>query len=78
VKDYRPIRLTHSFAKLISKVLANRLGPHLEQLISVNQSSFIKKRCIHDSFLYVQEALKELHKRKIPSLFIKIDIAKAF
>jgi hypothetical protein len=41
--DYRPISLIHSFAKLISKVLANRLGPELEHLISINQTTFIKK-----------------------------------
>jgi hypothetical protein len=43
VKDYKPISLTHSFSKLISKLLANRLGPQLESLISVNQATFIKK-----------------------------------
>jgi hypothetical protein len=78
VKDYKPISLTHSFSKLISKLLANRLGPQLESLISVNQATFIKKMCIHDSFMYVKEAIRDLHKRKIPAIFIKLDISKAF
>jgi hypothetical protein len=43
VSDYRPISLTHSFAKIISKLLANRLAPELEKLISINQTTFIKK-----------------------------------
>jgi hypothetical protein len=77
-RDYRPISRAHNFAKLISKVLANRLGPHLDQLVSVNQAAFMKKRCIHESFMYIQEVLKHLHKRKIHAIFIKIDIAKAF
>jgi hypothetical protein len=64
VSDFRPISLTHNFAKLISKLLANRLAPELEDLISVNQSAFIKKCCIHDNFMYVQEVIKELHKKK--------------
>jgi hypothetical protein len=64
---------------MVSKLLANRLGPELDHLISINQTTFIKNRCIYDNFMYVQEALKELHKKKkISSLLIKLDISKAF
>jgi retron-type reverse transcriptase len=62
----------------VTKVLAKRLGPELDNLVSINQAAFIRKRCIHDNFMYVQEVIKNLHKRKILSLFIKLDIAKAF
>lgn len=78
VSDYRPISLIHSFAKIISKLLVNRLSLELEHLISINQTAFIKKRCIHDNFVYVQQVIKDLHKSKTPSLFIKLDISKAF
>jgi hypothetical protein len=53
MSDFRPISLTHSFVKIITKMLANRLAPSLDSLISYNQTSFIKKRCIHDNFMYV-------------------------
>jgi hypothetical protein len=36
VSDFRPISITHNFAKLISKVMANRLGPKLDHLVAVN------------------------------------------
>jgi hypothetical protein len=75
---YRPISLTHSFAKIISKLLANKLAPELQQLISINQTTFIKKMVIHNNFVYVQHVIKELHKKKIPALFIKLDILKTF
>jgi hypothetical protein len=75
--DFRPISLTHSFAKIITKILANRLGPELEHLISRNQIAFVKKICIQDSFVYVQQTIKLLYKKKIPALFIKLDISKA-
>jgi len=41
--DFRPISLIHSFAKLISKVLAIRLSSKLDNLISISRSAFIKK-----------------------------------
>jgi hypothetical protein len=78
ITDYRPISLAHRFVTIISKILADRLSPQLQHIISVNQSAFIQKRCIHDNFLYVQEVIKDLYKRKILALFIKLDIAKAF
>lgn len=42
ITDFRPISLMHSIAKIISKILANRLPGHIGSLISVNQSAFIK------------------------------------
>jgi hypothetical protein len=78
IVDYRPISLIYSFAKILSKLMANRLGPKLHELISINQTSFIKTRYIHDNFVYVQQVIKDLHKKKIPSLFIKLDISKVF
>jgi hypothetical protein len=53
VSDYRPISLTYSFSKLLSKLMANRLARELDYMISVNQTAFIKKRCKHDNFMYV-------------------------
>lgn len=71
-----PISLTHTFAKLISKILVTRLAPELKHLVSANQSAFIKKRCIHDNYMFVQQVIKRLHKTKKSALFIKLDIFK--
>jgi hypothetical protein len=51
--DFRPISLVHSFTKLITKVLANRLAKKLNTMILTNQSAFIRGRCIHDNFILV-------------------------
>jgi hypothetical protein len=75
--DFRPISLIHSFAKLVTKILANRLGPYLQDLVAANQSAFIRGRSIHDNFMLVQQSIKFLHKR-ISSLLLKLDISKAF
>jgi hypothetical protein len=78
VANYMPISLIHSFAKIASMILANRLGPELKHLISHNQTTFIQGRYIHDSFAYVQGVVNLLHKKQIPTFFIKLDISKAF
>jgi hypothetical protein len=52
-KDYRPISLVHSFTKLVTKILANRLVGCLPQMVSPNQSAFIKKHFIQDNFMLV-------------------------
>ena len=43
VGDFRPISLSHSIVKLISKLLATRLSTELDDLVSRAQSAFIKK-----------------------------------
>jgi hypothetical protein len=78
VKDYRPISLVHSFAKLVTNVLAARLAPHLPSMVSINQSAFIKGRSIQDNFLPVQQLTRSLHHTKEPHILLKLDISKAF
>jgi len=78
VKDFRPISLVHNFAKLVTKVLANRLAGRLDEMVSPNQSAFIKKRFIQDNFMMVQQTVKFLHNQKQPRILLKLDITKAF
>jgi mannosylglycoprotein endo-beta-mannosidase len=78
VRNFRPISLIHAVAKIITKVLALRLAPLLSQLISTTQSAFIKKRSIHDNFLYVRNLTRRFHRTKTPTLLLKLDISKAF
>jgi mannosylglycoprotein endo-beta-mannosidase len=77
-KDFRPISLIHSFAKLLTKVLAIRLSVYIDKLISTSQSAFIQKRCIQDNFLYVRGLARHYHRTKTPVCLIKLDITKAF
>ena len=64
VTDYRPISLIHAVAKIIAKVLATRLAPLMNTLISRAQSAFIKTRSIHDNFMYVRNFARRLHKSR--------------
>lgn len=77
-KDFRPICLIHSFAKLITKTLAIRLSRNIDKLISSSQSAFIKGRCINDNFMYVRNLARAYHRTKTPALLFRLDISKAF
>ena len=78
ITDFRPISLIHSFAKIIAKVLALRLAPHMSFIVSPTQSAFIKRRSIHDNYMAVRNAIRRYHNSKLPTIFLKLDIAKAF
>jgi hypothetical protein len=78
VRDFRPISLIHGIAKWVAKVTANRLAPHLPQLVGAHQSAFVHRRCLHDNFMMVQGTARKLHKSKQPAILIKLDITKAF
>ena len=77
-KDFRPISLIHSFAKLLTKVLSIRLSMYIDKLISTSQSAFIQKRCIQDNFMYVRGLARHYHRTRTPACLIKLDITKAF
>jgi len=47
-------------------------------LVSYNQSAFIQSRLIHENYRAVQSTAKLLHRARIPSVLVKLDIAKAF
>jgi hypothetical protein len=76
--DFRPISQVHSFAKLVTKILANRLSRRLNSLVSPCQRAFIKGRFIQGNFMLVQQTSRLLHQQNKVSLLFKLDITKAF
>jgi hypothetical protein len=78
IKDYRPISLVHSFAKLFSKLLANRLRGRLGDLVSMNQSAFVKNRSLHDNFVLVRQVARKINSRRLTGVLLKLDLSRAF
>jgi hypothetical protein len=78
LKDYMPILSIHLLGKLFSKVLVNRLVPHLGSLIDLAQSAFIKGRFIQANFKVVQSMTKLLHAQRYSRLLLKVDIMHTF
>lgn len=81
VSDYRPIALCNVYYKVISKVLALRLKPVLQDVISETQSAFVPGRAISDNVLITHEVLHYLKASgsvKHCSMAAKTDISKAY
>jgi hypothetical protein len=60
IHDYRTISLIHVIAKIIAKIIASRLVPLMNDLVSNVQSAFIKNKSIHDNFMYVKNLARRL------------------
>jgi hypothetical protein len=78
IGDYRLISLVHSFTELFTKLLATRLRPRMEELVSANQSAFIKGRNLHDNFLLVRQLARKINAKKETGVLLKLDISRAF
>ncbi|PNX96792.1 ribonuclease H, partial [Trifolium pratense] len=78
--EYRPISLCNVTLKIITKTLANRIKNILPDIISPNQSAFIKGRLITDNTLIASEIFHYLShtKRKNGFVGLKTDMAKAY
>lgn len=77
-RDFRPICLVDSFAKLFAKILARRLRCKMDALVRPCQNAFIKDRSIHDNYIYVRGIARALRQTKTPAMMIKLDLEKAF
>lgn len=76
--EFRPISLVHGIQKIFSKILANRIQGHINQIIHQAQTGFIKGRQISEGFIYAREVLQNAKQNNIPLAIFKADIHKAF
>jgi hypothetical protein len=75
---FRPISLQGTALKILCKMLTRRIQPLMSSLVSIDQSGFIRGRNITDNFAYAAELVQCCHKRRIPTIVLKLDFRKAF
>ncbi|WVZ61798.1 hypothetical protein U9M48_011614 [Paspalum notatum var. saurae] len=78
IGSFRPISLQNCCVKIIAKLLTTRLQKQIGRLVDVDQTGFIRGRSITENFVYALELVQLCHKRKAPTVVLKLDFAKAF
>lgn len=58
ILDYKPISCLNTIYKLLSKILARRLSTVLPELISINQTTFVRGHLISDNISLAEEQLR--------------------
>ena len=76
--SYRPISLLNLDVKILAKLLASRLDTVMPQVISMDQTGFMKDR---HSFTNIRKLLNVVHSpasRETPEVVVSLDAEKAF
>ena len=47
-------------------------------MIDLDQTGFLKGRSISENFVYAMELVQVCNKRRVPTIVLKLDFAKAF
>ena len=79
VDEYRPISCCNVIYKVISKILAERLAPILEDLVDPTQSTFVPNRSMVENIYMVQELMRKYSWSRIfPRCVMKVDLRKTY
>ncbi|XP_055962061.1 uncharacterized protein LOC130015619 [Mercurialis annua] len=78
IDKFRPIILSNFLFKIVTKMLASRLGSIASCIVSSNQFGFVKGRSIDDCISCASECVNLLDLNPKGNMAIKVDIRKAF
>ena len=76
--NWRPISLLNTDFKILAKVLADRLQTVIPNIVSTDQSGYIKGRCISENVRTILDILEYTSVKINPGLMVFLDFEKAF
>ena len=78
IKNWRPISLINVDIKVASKAIANRLKAVIHNLISVDQTAYVKGRFIGESIRVINDLIEHINREDEEGILFSTDIEKAF
>ena len=78
LKNLRPITILGSDYKVLEKIIANRIEPALETIISTDQRGFMKNRKITTNVRMIFELIKHCKDELIQAIILSLDFMKCF
>ena len=78
IKNWRPISLINVDIKVASKALANRLKAVIHNLISVDQTAYVKGRFIGESIRVINGLIEHIDKEDEEGILFSTNIENAF
>ena len=76
--NYRGISLTVTAAKIYNKILLDRIRPHLDPLLRVNQNGFRTGRSTLPQILTLRRLIEGIKEKQLPAILTFVDFSKAF
>ena len=76
--SYRPITLLNTDYRVLAKALANRLGPALGKVVTLEQSAFLPNRLIGANVLFLRQLPHLMARQGRSCVLAFLDIAKAY
>ena len=78
IRQFRPIALINVIFKFVAKAYAMRMSLISHRIVDHSQTAFIKRRCIHEGILALNEIAHEVRVQKLGGIFLKLDFEKAY
>ncbi|XP_026429033.1 uncharacterized protein LOC113324997 [Papaver somniferum] len=77
--QFRPIGLSNVSFKIFTKIITSRMSTLLHKLVSSQQASYVKGRCIQEQMLLASELINEMKKkRRCGNIGLKMDISQDY